>query len=493
MDRETWLAAAEPQLLPLVPKVLWGRLHEKLSTGTFDAGAVLGFAALNSAGDGTHSCEEEPEVGQADEPEPEDGQELASFEAKAGRRERVGRLSQDAPPAPAPTPAPTTTSSLQLVTIRELEAAEDIFLCDHAWSFGGPEMAVAELTKYPQLRARVGTMLLGRCGESMTSTSGEILDERQQRQVDDVDWIMRALWGLTGSYSIDNGDTGPMVVHYVLDEIGSSFAPAPSVDNPDPKMAAFLMVPFINPADGVAYSIFFPRRFVRQWERATCAGLPHARSRAAGLTRVLLSQPDLVDPTTLCAIATFHDALHAACFDCKTICELLRVAQLTLSPSSTLDDDAFAYTYLPAWDLGPGCKANTSAQAWVDKLEAGQAPRSSKLLDLVRLFVLGQSIDDIDRVAAAVGGMSVLRAFATLGILWQPAGTPCSYGDSDDFQATKSPWASAVQLVPVPLGTTTAAKCFFVATDWPNASATFRFGGEQEEPVMCKTFLTQHL
>ena len=255
---------------------------------------------------------------------------------------------------------------MQLVAARALEAAEDLFLCDHAWSFDGPDMARAQLKEHPQLRARIGTMLLGRCGEGMAEAGGEN-DEQQQRQVEDVDWLMRGLWGLSGSYSIENGDAGPMVVHYVLDEIGSSFTPAPCVDNPDPDTAAFLMVPFINPADGAAYSIFFPRRRVCEWERATCAGLPHARSRAAALTRVLLPQPDLrvrfhiirnarienVGKSQSCMVsklriiwkqtvlplttpevaATLRDALAVAGFDCKTVCQLLRVAGVDRSVS----------------------------------------------------------------------------------------------------------------------------------------------------------------
>ena len=103
------------------------------------------------------------------------------------------------------------------------------------------------------------------------------------------------------------------------------------------------------------------------------------------------------------------------------------VQQPTPGVPQAADDDDFAYTYLPAWDLGPGSAANCSALAWLDKLEAEQA-HPLALLDLVRLFVLGRPIDSIDRVAAAVGGMDALRAIATLGILWQPAGVPCSYG-----------------------------------------------------------------
>lgn len=504
MDQAAWIAAAEPQLLPLVPKKLWARLHEKLTRGIFDAGTVLGFAALPCTG----ADDDSAEVGvgaDAGEPQLDSTpvqleEEFAASQAETERNARMSRLREDtaassstaklsedaADSSSADTTPEPDTSTLTLVAARELEPAEDIFLCDHAWSFDGPGMARAQLAEHPQLRARIGAMLLGRCGEGIADVPAG--DERQRH--DDVDWLMHGLWGLTGSYSINGGNADAMVVHYVLDEIGSSFAPAPSPERPDAGMAAFLMIPFINPEDSVAYSIFFPRRRVCEWERATCAGLPHATSRAAALARVLHPKPDRMPKTVSDAVQTFRGALSSAGFDCKTVCQLLRVDQLTPSTSHTLDDaGSFAYTYLPAWDLGPGSAANASATAWLDKLEKEQAHPPVRLLDLVRLFVLGQSMADVDRVAAAVGGMAVLRAIASLGILWQPAGSPCSRGDSDDCQAVRrgSPWASAVQLVPVPLGMTTDAKSFYVATDWPNASATLRFGGEQEEPVMCTT------
>ncbi len=485
MEEEAWLAAAAPQLLPLVPKHLWARLHEKIASGVFDAGTVLGFAAL----------EEEPAELEQEEPQPqpEPEPELAVHEASEGRQQRLDRLSRDQDT----TASAPTVASMQLVAARAMEPAEDIFLCDHAWSFGGPDMARGQLAEHPQLRARIGAMLLGRCGEGMAGGAA-VDDGAEWQQHDDVEWLMRGVWGLSGSYSIDSGDGGAMVVHYVLDEIGSSFAPIPSAEHPDPDTAAFLMVPFINPEDGVAYSIFFPRRRICEWERATCAGLPHAMSRAAALTRVLLPHPDRASQTVSEAIQTFRDTLSAAGFDCATVCDLLRVEQMSPSSSNTVGGDSFAYTYLPAWDLGPGSSANAKALAWLDKFESEQAQPPLQLLDLVRLFVLGQSMESIDRVAAAVGGMEVLRVITSLGIMWQPAGIPCSSenhrssessdGDSDDRSAMTSAWQSAVQLVPVPLGTNADAKCFFhVATDWPNASATLRFGGQQEEPVMCKT------
>merc|ERR1711960_31162 len=105
-------------------------------------------------------------------------------------------------------------------------------------------------------------MLLGRCGEAMALGAG-VADPAVAQRCDDADWLVRGLWGLTGSYSLQGGT----VVHYVLDEIGSSFAAAPSTEQSD---AAFTMVPFIDPSSGQAFSVFYPRRTVEEWERATC-------------------------------------------------------------------------------------------------------------------------------------------------------------------------------------------------------------------------------
>eukprot|EP01052_Picozoa_sp_SAG31_P044459 SAG31_NODE_7758_length_1602_cov_1.607452_1_plen_437_part_01 len=419
MDQQTWLSAAEAQLQPLVPQQLWARLYEKLHAGVFDAGTVLSFAVLDEhmleAADGLHPEAEGPAMG-----EPSSRSESAA-----------------------------ASSSLALVAVRDLEPAADVFLCDHAWSFYDSEMAQAQLAEHPQLRARLGAMLLGRCGEFL-GEGDEGFRKGFRKQCDDADWLMRGVWSITGSYSVARSGSSAMVVHYVLDEIGSSFAPAPSVHTPDPAAAAFLMVPFVNPTDGVAYSVFFPRRRVTKWDRATCAGLPHARSRAAALASVLVPNPRVFAGSELVAL---HDSFHRAGFQNETVCQLLGVGCAKSHASQDVDEHDFAYTYLPAWDLGPGSAASSSGRARLDKLEAQQVYPLT-LLDLVRLFILGQPINSLDRVVDAVGGMKAFRALTTLGILWQPAGAHCV----DFCQADGSAWASAVQLVPVPLGTTTGSK-----------------------------------
>ena len=359
----------------------------------------------------------------------------------------------------------TTGGALHLVAAKSLEPAEDIFLCDHAMSFE-PGSAREQLAEHSPLRVRLGMMLLGRCGNFLAGDHGDL------ELFDDMDWLLRGLDGLSGKFSVPAGaDGAPIVVHYVLDEIGSSFHPSPSPEHPD---AAFLMTPFIDPATGQSFSIFFPRRAVGEWEAATCAGLPHARSRAAALTRVLLPPAD----TQLATV--FRQALVNARFDCETVCSLLRVGHPVPAADAVADDTEGVYRYLPAWDLGPGSAANASAALRLDSLEHKQ-PRDA-VLDLVRLFILGMPLASLDRVAAAVGGLDVAQFLVSSGILWQPAGAPL------EGSAGNSVWASTLQIVPVPLGSTRDA-CLWVATDWPSAPATLQFCSDDEEPVMCKSWL----
>lgn len=219
-----------------IPKSLWPRLYEKVTSQTFDAGSVFAFCV-----------DEEAPVGQ----------------------------------------------QYSLQTTCAIPALSDLFLIDHLWTFESAADAFTQLRCISSLRSRIRELLELPSVESDESSedgngNGNGHGDCEDGSSGDADaaaveavMIVKRLWVLTGTYAVDS-----VTSYYIMDELGSRLTAA------SPDTAAFQMAVFVNQNTGIAYNVFWPIRDVEEAEEGTCSGLPNGRRKLVALSKILSSDQD---------------------------------------------------------------------------------------------------------------------------------------------------------------------------------------------------------
>lgn len=134
---------------------------------------------------------------------------------------------------------PEDPSSVKVIVSTDLVDPSDgnnIYLIDHAWTFKASEAKV-HLTEVPGLAERMAKLM------NLSSQSDNLVED-----------ILKHMWkfNLTYSCSALSSVEDQLPVWYVMDEFGSSVRHS---DNPN-----FKIVPFLNLAEGIVYSLLFPLR-----------------------------------------------------------------------------------------------------------------------------------------------------------------------------------------------------------------------------------------
>lgn len=130
-------------------------------------------------------------------------------------------------------------SSVKVVVSTDLMDPSDgnnIYLIDHAWTFKASE-AKLHLTEVPGLVERMGKLM------NLSPQSDSLVED-----------ILKHMWkfNLTYSCSALSSVEDQLPLWYVMDEFGSAVQHS---DNPN-----FKIVPFLNLAEGIVYSLLFPLR-----------------------------------------------------------------------------------------------------------------------------------------------------------------------------------------------------------------------------------------
>lgn len=130
-------------------------------------------------------------------------------------------------------------SSVKVVVSTDLMDPSDgnnIYLIDHAWTFKASE-AKLHLMEVPGLVERMGKLM------NLSPQSDSLLED-----------ILKHMWkyNLTYSCSALSSVEDQLPLWYIMDEFGSAVQHS---DNPN-----FKIVPFLNLAEGIVYSLLFPLR-----------------------------------------------------------------------------------------------------------------------------------------------------------------------------------------------------------------------------------------
>lgn len=231
----SWLEAIE------LPEPLWSTLYHKLRNDVFDSGDAFSIAEVEST-----STEDDSKS---------DDHATSSPEGSADELpERV------------------------LVAIRDIVAASDVWLVDHAWTFKYREARMQLLHQAP-LRERIAAMLS--LPISATTVEGESTSDFAVKK--DVDRIAESLWRIVGSYRPtaskalqDMDDEDHDSIWYVHDEVGSAISRVP-LNNGDGTQRSSVNVklaamPVCFPEKGCVFSVMWVSKDMEEGDIAVASG-----------------------------------------------------------------------------------------------------------------------------------------------------------------------------------------------------------------------------
>lgn len=187
-----------------VPLELWGIVFDKLRHEVFDAGSAFQLASVQAESDDDSASE----VMEGDGDVCDDSRaDIASTTDQA--------------------------SPLVLASVRSLNATEDIWLLDHAWTFR-IRQARNQLVQNELLRQRMGTMLLGDPHAS-------------------VDAVYESLWAKASTYRVaTDASLDEECCWYVMDEVGTAISLVASEEESNCRF-----VPLFSPTNNMAVSVLW--------------------------------------------------------------------------------------------------------------------------------------------------------------------------------------------------------------------------------------------